>query len=131
MSCPERVHLFPRYLIVFLPRVDLQGLNFSQSTSLFTIILFRFLHCLLYQHTCLPEIKPHTSPLQRHTGEKGSWPGLQRDCVVGAAARNPNFPWLPSSAFERQNYTCCNDSNFIVCSFFKLEVLWAPRDERI
>lgn len=59
MSCPERVHLFPRYLIVFLPRVDFQGLNFFEHTSLFTIILFRFLHCLLYLRTCLPEIKPH------------------------------------------------------------------------
>lgn len=77
MSCPERVRLFPRYLIVFLPRVDLQGLNFSEHTSLFTIILFRFLHCLLYLHTCLPEIKPHMllvlpHPHYRDTlGEKG------------------------------------------------------------
>lgn len=121
MSCPGRVHLFHHYLIIFLPRVNLQEFNFFEHWSLFSRILFKLLHPLLFPHACLSEIKPHTSQLQRHTEGKGSWRDSQKDCAMGAAARNPNFHHLSSSVFELQNYPCCNNSNFIVYCLLTLQ----------
>lgn len=110
MSCPERAHLFPHYLIIFLLRVDLHGFNFSEHTSLFTIILLRFLHCLLYPQKCLPEIKPHTSPLQ---------PQFTEGRCGGGSSRKTQFP-LSSS--ELQNYPRCNDLDFIVYCLLALQI---------
>lgn len=104
MSCPERVHLFALYLTIFLLRVDLHGFNFSEHASLFTIILFRFLHCLLYPQNCLR--LSFTHPQYSHSS--------QRNGVVGAGARKPNFHCLPMSSLKLQNYPCCNDLDFTV-----------------
>lgn len=126
-SCPEGVHFFPGYSIIFLPRADLQGLNFSEYISLFTVILFRLLHCFLYLHTCLPEIKPHvllalTHPHHGDTLEERQLTWFTEGRCGEGSSKKPQFRFLPSSAFELQSYSCCNDSDFIVYCLPALQI---------
>lgn len=132
MSCPERVHLFPYYLIIFLLRVDLQGLNFSEHTSLFTIILFRFLPCLLYPHTFLLETlmllalpRPHCRDTLGGKGvgqvhREAVWWGQQQETSVSTGFSVWHLSRKSVLAVTSSILLC------IVCSLFKLEGLWAP-----